>query len=41
MNRLIQTSPIENTLDSSDGEKKSVEGVAYAVAFRGGDSYII
>lgn len=27
---------IENTLDSSDGEKKSVEGVAYAVAFAAG-----
>ena len=27
---------IENRLDSSDGEKKSVEGVAYAVAFAAG-----
>lgn len=27
---------IPNTLDSSDGEKKSVEGVAYAVAFAAG-----
>ena len=27
---------IDNTLDSSDGEKKSVEGVAYAVAFAAG-----
>ena len=27
---------IENTLNSSDGEKKSVEGVAYAVAFAAG-----
>jgi ABC-2 type transport system permease protein len=27
---------IENTLDSGDGEKKSVEGVAYAVAFAAG-----
>lgn len=27
---------IVNTLDSSDGEKKSVEGVAYAVAFAAG-----
>lgn len=27
---------IENTLDSTDGEKKSVEGVAYAVAFAAG-----
>jgi len=27
---------IENTIDSGDGEKKSVEGVAYAVAFAAG-----
>ena len=27
---------IDNTLDSNDGEKKSVEGVAYAVAFAAG-----
>ena len=27
---------IENTLDSGDGEKKSVEGIAYAVAFAAG-----